>query len=100
MFSKIKKITKDVFIFIVFILIFDIIRTGLEKYLFFIPKEWNSASIESEFISTKLAISSLLSLTILGYLYYRYEKLKDDLHLWKNKEKIINPFNKHYYDKD
>lgn len=92
MFYKIwDKIKNEVYL-VFWLFIFFVLWLGFQEILFFLPNHTQHFGYVRSFTS---GIISFFLLVMLGL---KYEKMRSEIYKWKNKDKIINQFNKHYFE--
>ncbi len=81
---------KYLFAVIVFIIVLAALILGFIDLLTFLELSNDTA----------ITISVLVSFTIIFFIIWKYEKLRSEIYIWKNRDKIENTFNKHMYEDD
>jgi hypothetical protein len=92
MFYKIWDKIKNEIYLVFWLFIFFVLTLGFWQILFFLPSHTENLIYVREFAS---GIISLFLLVMLGF---KYDKMKSEVYKWKNKDKIINQYNKHMFE--
>ena len=94
MFFGLNKKFKRFLLVVLWIIISFALAFGFSKFLFFVP--YNFLGLEN----ARIGLGAAISFILLIYLGLKYEKMQNEIYKLKNKDKIINQFNKHIFEKN